>query len=247
MFKHLSKGVKRFWAALALLSVEMIVILGLFFASLAGVVYIIRRIFLLKNEELDNEVFAVLAPYINDSNTAIMNFITFFGKHEFLIPANLLLIAYYLFLRKKKWYSIKVPAVAISSFLLMFGLKRLFGRDRPDDQLLETATNFSFPSGHALMSVTFYGLIVYSIWQNIRNPAVRWTSTILLIGWIFLIGFSRIYLRKHYYSDVVAGYCIGFVWLVFAIWVLNLVEKYSSRKFNRIVEKPPVPEPAVSQ
>lgn len=244
MFKHLSKGVKRFWAALALLSVEMIVILGLFFVSLAGVVYIIRRVFLLKNEELDSEVFVFLAPYINDTNTAVMNFITFFGKHEFLIPANLLLIAYYLFLKKKKWYSIKIPAVAISSFLLMFGLKRLFGRDRPDDQLLETATNFSFPSGHALMGVTFYGLIIYAIWQNIKNPAVKWVSTILLLCWIFLIGFSRIYLRKHYYSDVVAGYCIGFVWLVFAIWLLNLMEKYSRRKFNPIVEKPQVPEEA---
>ncbi|MGZ8545733.1 MAG: phosphatase PAP2 family protein, partial [Flavisolibacter sp.] len=113
-------------------------------------------------------------------------------------------------------------------------------------QLLETATNFSFPSGHALMGVTFYGLFIYSIWQNVKNPAVRWTTIILLLAWIFLIGFSRIYLRKHYYSDVVAGYCIGFLWLVFAIWLLNLMEKYSSRKFNRIVEKPAEQEEAAS-
>ena len=124
----------------------------------------------------------------------------------------------------------------------MFGLKRLFGRDRPENQLLEEATNFSFPSGHALMSVTFYGLIAYELWQRIKNPFLRWAMILVVIVWILLIGYSRIYLRRHYYSDVIAGYCIGFLWLVFAIWMLNRMEKYSRRKINPIVEEKPVPK-----
>ena len=57
MFKHVSRGVKKFWASVALLSVEMIVIMAIFFASLITFVFIVRRIFLLQNEELDNKVF----------------------------------------------------------------------------------------------------------------------------------------------------------------------------------------------
>jgi undecaprenyl-diphosphatase len=181
---------------------------------------------------------------INETNTSVMNFITFFGKHEFLIPANLLLIAYYLFLKKQKWYSIKIPAVALSSFLLMFGLKNLFGRERPANQLLEVATNFSFPSGHALMGVTFYGLMVYAVWHSVKNLTWRWIFIVFLILWVLVIGFSRIYLRKHYFSDVMAGYCIGFLWLVFAVWLLNKMEKYSRRKFNSAVEQSPLPASA---
>ena len=88
------------------------------------------------------------------------------------------------------------------------------------------------------MSVTFYGLIAYAIWQSVKNKFWRWTLIILITAWILIIGFSRIYLRKHYYSDVIAGYCIGFVWLVFAIWLLNKMERYSRRKINPIVEQP---------
>jgi len=240
MFKRLSTKVKKVWASIALLSVEMLAILAVFFLSLSVFIVLVRRIFLLQNEEMDNRVFAFLKPHINDTNTAIMNFITFFGKHEFLVPANLLLIGYYVFFKKEKWYSIKVPTIAVSSLLLMFGLKHLFARDRPEGQLLEEAKNFSFPSGHALMSVTFYGLLAYIAWHNIKNNTLKWVIIVLLISWILVIGISRIYLRKHYYSDVMAGFAMGFLWLVFSLKVIRQIEKRSKR-LNPVVEKPPEP------
>lgn len=243
MFRYLSKRVKKFWAGLALLSAEMAVITVVFFVSLLVLIFITRRIFLLRNEDLDNKVFDIIKPYINDTNTSIMNFITFFGKHEFLIPANLLLIAWYLFFKKHRWYSIKIPAIGISSLLLMFGLKRVFARDRPVNQLLEEAENFSFPSGHALMSVTFYGLMAYIVWHTIKNKTLKWFLIILLILWILTIGISRLYLRKHYYSDVMAGFAMGFLWLVISLKVIRQMEKYSMRKLDPEVEKPPLPEP----
>ncbi len=241
MFRQLTSRVKRFWAALALLSLEMAAILAVFFLSLIAFIFIIRRVFLLRNEELDNKVFDVLKPYINDTNTAIMNFITFFGKHEFLIPANLLLIAYYLFLKKHKWYSIKIPAIAISSLFLMFGLKRLFARERPVGQLLEEAKNFSFPSGHALMSVTFYGLMAYITWHSVKNKIAKWIIIILLTSWIILIGLSRLYLRRHYYSDVAAGFAMGFLWLVISLKVIRQIEKKSMQKIDPVVQQPAMP------
>ena len=167
-----------------------------------------------------------------------MNVITFFGKHQFLIPANLLLIAYYLFVRKHKWYSIKIPAIAISSLLLMFGLKHLFSRHRPTNQLLQEATNYSYPSGHALMSVTFYGLLAYIVWHTVKNKEAKWTIIVLLILWIFLIGISRIYLRRHYYSDVMAGFATGFLWLVISLKSIRQIEKRSIKKLNVIIQQP---------
>src|SRR5688572_10722500 len=188
MIRRLSTGVKKFWAGVALLSAEMLVITAVFLGSLVAFIFIVRHTFHLKNDEMDTKTFELIRPYVNDTNTAVMNFITFFGKHDFLIPANPCLIAYFLFIKKHKWYSIRITAVAISSLLLMFFLKKIFGRDRPDDQLLEAATNFSFPSGHALMSVTFYGILAYLAWKNIKSPGWRWAIVILIILWIHIVG-----------------------------------------------------------
>lgn len=241
MIVRLRSGVKKFWAGLALLSVEMLVISGLFLLALVAFIYVTRRIFLLRNEELDLQVFAFLSQYVNETNNSIMQFITFFGTHKFLIPANLLLIAYFLLVKKHKWYSIKVPAVAISSLLMMAGLKNLFGRERPLIPLLEQARGLSFPSGHALMSVTFYGLMVYIVWHSIENKTAKWTIITFLLFFIFLIGFSRIYLKVHYTTDVIAGFAIGFLWLVISLKVIRRIEKYSQRNLNPIVHQPAVP------
>lgn len=58
---------------------------------------------------------------------------------------------------------------------------------------------------------------------------------IMLVLLIFVIGFSRIYLRVHYASDVLAGFAIGFLWLVFSIWALNRMEKFSNKKVDPVV------------
>src|SRR5947209_1590655 len=151
------RRVKRFWARLALLSVEMTIVLVLFVIALTLFVYITRKIFILHKLQFDQRVFAYLKNHVSERNNEVMLFFTFLGTHEFLIPANLLLIAYFLFIKKEKWYSIKIPAIALSSLGLMFALKFAFHRSRPPVPLLEEAKGLSFPSGHALMSVTFYG------------------------------------------------------------------------------------------
>jgi membrane-associated phospholipid phosphatase len=230
VFRRLSKGVKRFWTAIGLLSVEMTIVLVLFVVALLLFAYITRRIFILHKTEFDQKVFAFLQQHVSERNNDIMLFFTFLGTHEFLIPANVVLIAYFLFIKKEKWYSIKIPAIALSSLGLMFALKFAFHRTRPPIPLLAEAKGLSFPSGHALMSVTFYGLLVYIVFKTVKNKDLKWTLILLLLMLILIIGFSRIYLRVHYASDVVAGYCIGFLWLVFTVWLLNRIEKYSLKK-----------------
>lgn len=240
MFRRLSSRVKRFWAGVALLSAQMTAVLIVFVLAFVVFVYITRKIFIQNRTGFDKRVFGYLEDHVSPRNNKIMLFFTYLGRHEFLIPANLVLIAYFLFIKKHKWYSIKVPAIALSSLALMFILKNVFDRQRPLIPLLEEAKGLSFPSGHALMSVTFYGLLIYIIWKNIPQKTPRITLSTLLLLLILLIAFSRIYLRVHYASDVAAGLCVGFIWLVFTIWLLNEMEQYSRKKLDAAVQHPTI-------
>lgn len=127
----------------------------------------------------------------------------------------------------------------------MFGLKNLFDRDRPLVPLLEEARGLSFPSGHALMSVTFYGLLIYIVFKGLKNKILKWSLISLLLLLIITISFSRIYLRVHYASDVIAGFCVGILWLVICVTVLNKLEKFSRKEINPIVQQPSVEETKV--
>ena len=236
MVKRIFKRVRSAWASIALLSLEMLLIIVLFLVSLLSFAYLIRRVIVLQNTGFDEGVFSFLRSYVTETNNKIMLALTFLGTHNFLIPANLTLIAYFLFVRKHKWYSIKVPAIALTSLGLMFGLKHFFGRPRPDVPLLFEANGLSFPSGHALFSVTFYGLLVYIIYKGIKNAVLRWGLITFLVLLMLVIGFSRVYLRVHYATDVIAGFCVGFMWLAFAIWLLNRMERYSRREIDPVVK-----------
>lgn len=231
------KKIKKFWAGLALLSAEVVVVSTLLGGAVVLFVYMVRRVFVLQNNRFDEQIFRALDPYITETNNKIMLAITFLGKHEFLIPANIALIFWFLLVRRHKWYSIKVPAVALSSLGLMFLLKNVFNRERPGVPLLEQARGLSFPSGHALMSVTFYGLLIYAVYHLWKNAPAKWSMITFLAVLIVLIGFSRIYLRVHYTSDVVAGFAVGFLWLIISLWVLGRMEKFSRRNLQPIVEQ----------
>ncbi|WP_158069918.1 phosphatase PAP2 family protein [Cnuella takakiae] len=221
---------------MALLSAEVVVVSALLTGAVVLFVYMVRRVFVLQNNSFDEKIFRALDPYVNESTNKLMVAVTFLGKHEFLIPANIALIFWFLLVRKHRWYSIKVPAVALSSLGLMFLLKNVFNRERPGIPLLEEAKGLSFPSGHALMSVTFYGLLIYAVYHLWKNETAKWSMISFLLLLILLIGFSRIYLRVHYTSDVLAGFAVGFLWLVLSLKLLGYMEHYSRRKLQPVVE-----------
>lgn len=235
MIKRIRLSVKKSLASIALLSAELIIVLSLFICALLGFVLIAYRIFNLQNDQFDFLVFDKLENLVSSPLTKFMQFITFFGNHQFLIPANLLLIVYFLFIKKHRWYSIKVPVIAIGGVLLMFILKQLFNRARPLVPLLEPVQGLSFPSGHALMSMSFYGLLIFLVWENVRNQVWKWIFIILLFIFILLIGFSRIYLRLHYFSDVIAGFAAGIIWLSLSIWIIRRIERFSRKEIDPVV------------
>ena len=229
---------QKLFASIALLSIELIIVLVLFIFSLLALAFIINNIFGLKDTNLDTNVFNAIRPFITDTNTSIMWFITYFATSDFLLPANIILILLFLFRRNTRWYSLKVPVVSMSSFLVMWSLKQYFSRARPDDPVVRAAMGFSFPSGHAMSAMTFYGLLIYLVWKYVDNVTVKWILTFLLIIFIHLIGFSRIYLRVHYASDVIAGFSLGLIWLVLSLWLMNKIEKYTKKEIAPEVEAP---------
>lgn len=220
---------KKIFASIALLSIQLIIVLMLFVMALITLAYLINYIFEAKGTAFDMRAFELVKPYITETNTQIMRVITFFATSQFLLPANILLALYFLFFRKHNWYSVRVPVVSLGSFIVMWSLKQYFARVRPDDPVYKAALGFSFPSGHAMSAMTFYGLLIYMIWRYFENAVLKWTLTILLAIFILLIGFSRVYLRVHYASDVLGGFSLGIIWLVLSLWIMNHIEKYTKR------------------
>jgi len=213
-----------------LFSKELLIILIVFIVSLLLFLFIAYRVFYLDKTGADERAFAFAKSLVSNNMTSVMEFFTFFGSHIFMIPANILLCVYFL-LRKKSRYSIKISAIALSSLLIMLGLKLLFNRHRPLIPLLEPARGLSFPSGHAFMSTCFYGLLMLIIWKEEKpHPVLKWCLLVFVISLLLVIGFSRIYLRVHYFTDVIAGYCVGFSWLFLSSWLIDQIRPIGLRK-----------------
>ncbi len=174
-----------------------------------------------KYKPADLYVFKKLERWHTPDNNRVMTALTYLGKHHFLIPANLVLIAAFLFLGKHGWYAYRIAIISLSSLLIMFILKHLFHRKRPADPLLDPAKGKSFPSGHAIMSVNFFGVLLYMILQTAIPYYIKIIAAIFFIILILAIGFSRIYLQVHYASDVLAGFIIGCCWFYTSLHVLN--------------------------
>lgn len=235
MFIRVKRRIQSWWAALALLSAELTILLLLFFVALIAFAWLVRRVFVVQKTGFDERAFELLGGHVNHFNNEAMHAITFLGTHYFLIPLNLFLVIWFLFVRKHKWYSIKIPTIAISSVLLMLLLKQIFERPRPLIPLLEAARGFSFPSGHALMSTTVYGLLIYIFWLDVRNAVLRWFLIITFTLLVLAICLSRIYLRVHYTSDVLAGISLGIAWLIMSVTIIRRMERWSMRSIDPIV------------
>ncbi len=218
---------KRFWKGAATVSLEMLFAMSAFTAGLTLLVFAIRP-WVRQYKNVDLKILDDLKDHTSEGMNKFMLAVTFLGKHPFLIPANLLLIAFFLLIPKRRsWFSIRVAAIGLSSLAFTFALKYLFMRKRPEGPLLFEAEGYSFPSGHAVMSVTFYGLLIYIISQTVENKPLRWSINSLLVMLILLIAFSRVYLRVHYASDVIVGLIVGLTWLLISLYVLKRIEEFN--------------------
>ena len=154
---------------------------------------------------------------ISDFATPIAKFITNFGGAVFLI--SLTAILFILIKNKKIGLSIFSNLVIIT--VLNQLLKRILQRPRPTEFRIIEETGYSFPSGHSMVSMAFYGYLIYLIYKYVKNKYVKWILIALLSILICTIGVSRIYLGVHYTSDVLGGFLVSISYLILFISTVN--------------------------
>lgn len=98
--------------------------------------------------------------------------------------------------------------------ILNFALKEIVQRPRPEGFRLISESGYSFPSGHSMVAVAFYGFLIWLILRYEKDTILRRVWSLALFFAVVMIGMSRVYLGVHYFSDVIAGYCVAAVWLV---------------------------------
>ena len=154
---------------------------------------------------------------ISDFTTPIAKFITNFGGAIFLI---ILTITLFILIKNKKiGLSIILNLIVITGLNQI--LKYILQRPRPTEYRLIEETGFSFPSGHSMVSMAFYGYLIYLIYKYVKNKDLKWISIVLLSILICSIGISRIYLGVHYTSDVLGGFLISLSYLIVYTLIVN--------------------------
>ncbi len=216
------------------LPLRLILLLGLFASAIFLFILIIHEVLWEDEVRIDNSIFNYLsANIINTRLTAMMRIVTHFASAIFLQIGYGALVILYLVLKNWK-RAVEVAAIGIGGFIINYVMKLSFHRLRPPDPLIEKLNNFSFPSGHATSAFIFYGLLAYLIWKTNMSRIYKVISGSILILFSLVIGFSRVYLRVHFTSDVVAGFCIGFAWLTLSIWLMERLKKKSDSEMHNI-------------
>ena len=154
---------------------------------------------------------------ISDFATPIAKFITNFGGAIILIILAPML---FIFIKNKK-IGISVILNLVIITVLNQLLKRIVQRPRPTEFRIVEESGYSFPSGHSMVSMAFYGYLIYLIYKYVKNKYLKWISIILLSILICSIGISRIYLGVHYTSDVLGGFFISISYLIIYISAVN--------------------------
>lgn len=160
---------------------------------------------------------------INENRTNIVKVITNITSPLMVIITALILII----VIKDKKIKISLVINLLGVTIINNLIKVIVARPRPDINRLVTETGYSFPSGHSITSIVFYGYLVYLIYKYIDNKKIKVPLMIFLIILIPIIGLSRIYLGVHYTSDVLCGFLLGIVYLILFI---SISKKYLERK-----------------
>lgn len=199
----------------------LLISIAFFIMSLFVFFAIADEIVLEKEGGFDETIFLFFKDFINHQRlNQLMESITNLSAPQLMMYAfPIIVVAFLIFKLKRE--SVFLLISGGGGLILLSAFKSIFERARPPYPLLYAETGFSFPSGHATFSFIFYGAITYLVWVSKLPKYLRIVVMIFLISLSIAIGISRIYLRVHYPSDVVAGFALGYSWLFLVIFVFR--------------------------
>jgi len=137
-------------------------------------------------------------------------FFLFLGNYGnfIMVAIAFLFIGIFISMKKKKNALIMILSLG-GGYLVEKIIKLLFERQRPPLQIVQDLEN-SFPSGHATFSIILFSLLVYFYKDEIKNKTSKIWFIAINVFLILLIGFSRLYVNTHWFSDIVGGFALGF-------------------------------------
>lgn len=194
------------------MSLKRKVSFGIFFS-----IFLLMFILLLTNNIsfLDDFFYSIIIHFKSNLTTKINKVFTFFCSVKFIICFVILLL---IIIKNNKIRLLLLINVGGDALLNQI-LKHLIRRPRPTGINLIKETGFSFPSGHSMVSMAVYGLIIYLIYKSKLNKETKVIISILLSMLILFIGISRIYLGVHYASDVIAGFSLSLCYLIIITYI----------------------------
>nr|WP_200892460.1 phosphatase PAP2 family protein [Aliterella atlantica] len=180
-----------------------------------------------ESHALDVRILLAIRRLHNTLLDQAMMGITFIGDPSILLVVCVG-VAIWLLRQKQRSEATTLAIAAIGAIALNVLLKHLFSRARPMlwERIVDVG-QYSFPSGHAMVSMVIYGFIGYLLATRYRRQRVWIVSLIVLL--ILAIGFSRMYLGVHWPTDVAAGYAAGLVWLIACIFSLKIWRQYRAK------------------
>ncbi|OPA43681.1 phosphoesterase [Bacillus cereus] len=154
-----------------------------------------------------------------------LTFFSYFTKLGSAIGIVATLVISLLVFWKKRYYAAMIvyPMGILITHLVNKGIKEIVKRERPSLNEALDALGYSFPSGHAMLSIMTFGFLTYIIAANLKSVAGKCATTILMGIVIGSIGLSRVILNVHYPTDILAGYCVGGILLIMAIYYHRLL------------------------
>ncbi|WP_179315524.1 phosphatase PAP2 family protein [Winogradskyella undariae] len=176
--------------------------------------------------QFDTNVIEYIHSYRTPTLTKYFVFITDIGDIYGYLITFILCIVTFLMLFKSWQYVIQLIVVMALSLSSNVILKRIINRSRPNQEHLVTVETLSYPSGHAMAAMAFYGFLIYLFFHFKINSILKSVIITLLIFLIISIGISRIYLGVHFPSDIIGGFIAGFIWVILCALMFNLIRVY---------------------
>ena len=181
----------------------------LFIVCLVIFCFILEDVLDKEIKQFDDMIYSWLSTIIKEPITTFAKIITTAGAAYVIIPVCIISVIYFWKKKEAKYIVVNLITIFFSNQLL----KRIVERPRPEGYRIVEELGYSFPSGHSMVSMAFYGFFIYLIYRKVKNKYIKWISITLISLLILLIGISRIYLGVHYASDVLAGFLLSISYL----------------------------------